>query len=441
MEKGEFEGELQEYLSLKSKATRAVYASAFRHFLEYYKSKYGKDKGVGDFLDRIFAEFRKPPREQRRIAEIELKGFVDFLRDKGKSNNTIRLYFGAVQDFLKFKHITVSARYVGLPPAVEKKENHKHEWTLEQIKQFVKAAPSYREKAIILCLFQSGLSVNDLCRLNYGDIQEEFEKGIIPICLRLVRQKTNVEFKTFFGRDAVKYLRLYLQTRGILKPDSPLFVKERKRGGDVRITPGAIQQSFSEIAKQLPFIKNNGGFNPARPHSLRAAFRSQLTNKVSDSLIEFWMGHAIGAVARAYLNMPTDEMRELYMDAEKFLAIEKTSREEIEENKRRKSAEISEDLKKRIKDLEATVRGLTATNVQLQKELEGLKRRWDHFSKYLDLKPEELEALSEMIRRFLEQKNRQRFREQEQKDREWLEEHPEKLSRQKARKSHGIFFG
>ena len=98
--------------------------------------------------------------------------------------------------------------------------------------------------------FQSRLSVSDLCRFNYSDIQEEFEQGIVPICLRLVRKKTSVEFKTFFGWDAVEYLRLYLATRkDELYPDSPLFVKERKRGGDVRITPSIIQETFGEIAK------------------------------------------------------------------------------------------------------------------------------------------------------------------------------------------------
>jgi len=62
------------------------------------------------------------------------------------------------------------------------------------------------------------------------------------------------------------YLKLYLATRKDLKPDRPLFTKKRTRGGMECITTGAIQQSFSEIAKDLPFIKQKGGYNPARPH-------------------------------------------------------------------------------------------------------------------------------------------------------------------------------
>jgi hypothetical protein len=49
-----FELEIQEYLTLKSKPTQAVYLSAFLHFLDYYQTKHGKGKGFSDFLDRIF---------------------------------------------------------------------------------------------------------------------------------------------------------------------------------------------------------------------------------------------------------------------------------------------------------------------------------------------------------------------------------------------------
>ena len=197
--------EVYEYLGLKGKATRAIYGSAFNLFLKFYQNKHRKGKGFSDYLDRIYDELKKPRREQRRIAEIELVDFINFLKQLGKSNNTIRAYFAAVQNFLKYKQITVSAIFIGnLPPPVEKPINHKHEWTIEELKTFIDSAPTYRDKAIIVCLFQSGLGGNELVNLNYGDIEEEYEKGIVPICLKqLVRKKTDVPFKTFFGCDAV----------------------------------------------------------------------------------------------------------------------------------------------------------------------------------------------------------------------------------------------
>jgi hypothetical protein len=49
-----FEPEKLEYLTLKSKASRHVYSSAFNHFLDFYRNKYGKDKTVSNFLELIF---------------------------------------------------------------------------------------------------------------------------------------------------------------------------------------------------------------------------------------------------------------------------------------------------------------------------------------------------------------------------------------------------
>jgi hypothetical protein len=52
--------------------------------------------------------------------------------------------------------------------------------------------------------------VSDLLALTYGDIKEEFEKGITPICLSLTRKKTGISFITFFGSWSVKLLKDYL---------------------------------------------------------------------------------------------------------------------------------------------------------------------------------------------------------------------------------------
>lgn len=391
----EFEPEIQEYLNLKSPSTAHSYANGFVRFLAFYQSKHGKDANFGHFLDRIFEERKKPRREQKRVAETEVSQFINFLKDQGLSNNSIRLYFAAMQNFLKWKEVIISMNFVNVPPPVEKKVNGKHEWSIEQVKEFVNAASSYRDKAIITCIFQSGLAVNEICDLNYGDIQDEFEAGILPLCLKLVRQKTNVEFKTFFGRDAVKYLRLYLETRGELKPEDPLFTKQRTRGGEERITTVLIEQFFSEIADKVDFVKvRENRYNPARPHSLRATFNSRLINKIDKDLREFWMGHAIGGVAKAYLTMPTEDLRKLYMSAEEFLKIEKSSREELDETAKAKGV-VSTVLEAEVKALEQKVTSLETL-----------------YNKLFEMKPEELRLLLQEIDRLLHQRQKEEDKKQ-----------------------------
>ena len=275
------------------------------------------------------------------------------------------------------------------------------------MKEFVDAAQSYRDKAIALCIFQSGLGVNEICELNYGDVQDELEAGILPIGFQLVRKKTDVAFKSFFGRDAVKYLKLYLETRGKLLPEDPLFAKERDRGDGPRLTPEIIEQSFSEIAKKLPFIKQQkDAYNAARPHSFRAGFNSRLINKIDEDLRDFWMGHSVPAVAKAYMEMPDEEMRELYMTAEQYLKIEKTSREEQDEAAKGKSF-LSDVLELDIKAYKAKVESLEQ-RVKLHEEI---------FKQMTEMSFEE-------FAKWMQEKNRWEWQLQIEEDKKQAEERP-----------------
>ena len=79
-----FETEIQDYLILKSESTKTVYSASFNEFLRYYENKHGEGKGFTHFLDRTFEELRKDCRDQKRLAEIGLVQYVDWLKNKGK---------------------------------------------------------------------------------------------------------------------------------------------------------------------------------------------------------------------------------------------------------------------------------------------------------------------------------------------------------------------
>ena len=118
-----FETEIEEFLKLKSKSTQTVYRGSFNEFLAFYRNKHGEGTNFGHFLDRIFAEQKKPRRKQKRLAETDIVDFVNWLKDKKRSNNTIRSNFSSVQNFLKFKGIAISSLFVGnLPPSTTLKK-------------------------------------------------------------------------------------------------------------------------------------------------------------------------------------------------------------------------------------------------------------------------------------------------------------------------------
>lgn len=144
-------------------------------------------------------------------------------------------------------------------------------------------------------------------------------------------------------------------------------------GSERRATKGAIEKRFREYAEQTSFVddKDMNGYNPARPHSLRAAFRSRLTGKMDGDLIEFLMGHAISEVKRTYMNLPTDELRDIYASFEKRLAIEKTSRDEISEID--KKEQITQQLNEKVDNLEGAVSRLAEENEALRGKINQLE--------------------------------------------------------------------
>lgn len=245
----------------------------------------------------------------------------------------------------------------------------KHKWKLEEIKQLLGSAECLRDKAIILCLFQSGLAVGDLVSLRYGDVRRQLEDGTLPLLLHIYRQKTGVEFKTFMGRDAVHYLKMYLKTRDPLRDEEPLFTK---LGSEEKVTEGAVQDRFRKYAEKAELIDESEleGWNPVRSHSLRAAFESRLMGKMDRVLLDFFMGHEIGEERRAYLTKPEDELRELYAQFEHLLAVEKTSRKELIDQG---PPPLPDDVVNRIEGLETTIETLTNQNVELQSQIEKLE--------------------------------------------------------------------
>ena len=53
--------------------------------------------------------------------------------------------------------------------------------TKEQVYVMADYTRSLRDRAIILCMYQSGLGVTPLRNLNYGHVKEQIEKNRIPI--------------------------------------------------------------------------------------------------------------------------------------------------------------------------------------------------------------------------------------------------------------------
>lgn len=202
--RAEFGSEVSEFLSVLKPGTCNVYSRGLAVFQQFYSSQ----GSIGNFLYRVEQDRLLPRSERRRVDRLTLNSFVVWLRNKSYSPKTIRIYVGAVQSLAKYFDIPISLRYVQLPPA--QPVNKKHPWTIEEVGEFIAAMDKLLYRSIAASILQSGLSVSDLLALTCGDIKEEFEKGVTPLCLHLTRKKTGISFITFLGSWSVKLLKDYL---------------------------------------------------------------------------------------------------------------------------------------------------------------------------------------------------------------------------------------
>lgn len=363
--------EVNQYLKAKSKSTAKSYKSNLKRFRKFY------GKSIPEFIKEVEMNREKnkslSPIERRRYFEETINEFIKWMQDLGYANNAVRGSMSALQNLFKYYEVPISYSFVKMPPPISKKINHKHKWRIEEIKKYVSGAKSYRDKAIILVMFQSGMAVGEICGLDYGDVSRELNSGELPLLIDIVRVKNSNVFKTLLGADAVKYLKLYLGTRVNLSNGSPLFTKQ---GTEKRLTVGAIQMRLRELADKVFGIEEEQ-MNPYRPHSLRSAFRSRLTGKTDGDLIKFWMGDVLGPKAGAYLNLPDEEHRELYSVIERRLSIETISTD-VKKEKEGKER-VPQEALNRISDLEDLVSSLIG-------ELEATKQEQARHVKELEVK-------------------------------------------------------
>lgn len=234
-----------------------------------------------------------------------MKGFVSYLLEKQLTPKTVRTYVGGVQSLGSFWKIPISTDYAELPPSIE--TNEKYPWSIEKVGEFIKSMKSPMYRCLGVWYIQTGLSNWDLLNMQYSKIREQFENGIVPIYLNLVRHKTRrfeVKFRAFVGSLGVQFFKEYIAERQTKLDDDDLLFP---------ISDSAVEGYFARrAAKFLP--AGFTGRNPCCPSSLRTGFRTFLSDaNCPSNIIEYLMGHNLTQdLKKKYTNKSDQSWRETY---------------------------------------------------------------------------------------------------------------------------------
>jgi integrase len=189
--------------------------------------------------------------------------------------------------------------------------------TPEELTKIIELA-DIREKVIISLLTLGSFRIGSLVKLQYRHVKRDLEKNRIPIHIHVEAEITKGKYHnydTFIGKEAVEYLKAYLQLRQKgtwyippekIEDETPLIRDERSK--KVRpLNPPAIHRIVHNLFIQAGIIKKKGQHLPhrkkcriryeVRPHSLRKYFRTQLgaISTIPTDYIEYMMGHTISS--------------------------------------------------------------------------------------------------------------------------------------------------
>lgn len=180
---------------------------------------------------------------------------------------------------------------------------------LERLFQAIQTGKSVkRDRAIVECLYSTGLRVSELCNLNRDQV--DFERKEFA-----VRGKGRKLRIVFLSDRAAEFIQEYLQTR---KDNyKPLFISASNRsknlvdvtgGGEhFRLQRDTVEKLVQKYRRDAGIIKN------VTPHTLRHTFATELLKNGADiRSVQEMLGHSSITTTQIYTHITHGKLREIH---------------------------------------------------------------------------------------------------------------------------------
>ena len=324
----EIDPTMQRFLKMKSgraNSTITNYIIVLRSFCNFTK------KTPTEIHDLHRDELRNKVPEFDMWLNRAFEDYISFLIDSNYAAGTIKLHMTRIKGFLHAFKLRPTPETVISKNHVQ--EDSKYALEVDDIRKAIQNSPPTYQ-AFFVTQAQTGLSLSDAILLDVEDfIQAVSKKGEeltvkeaiyrakndnLIGCFDLRRKKTSVEFYTFVGPEALKYIAMLLESRDemYLKPKCPIFMKDVSRLSkskeycqkDLRLKPDAVKNYVARMhrtRKIFTRIEIDGKHkNFFRTHKLRKWFSNQLRFKAgfSSDDTKYLMGQKTGDVLEQYIN-------------------------------------------------------------------------------------------------------------------------------------------
>jgi site-specific recombinase XerD len=233
------------------------------------------------------------------ITATHIRTYLVHLHERELSSHTQHNAFRCLRRFFNFavseELLTVSPLRKVKPPKLEKKILPA--FTPAEVKRLLNKCRSAREKALVLCLLDSGARASEFCKLDVGDI--DVEQGAV----RIRQGKQQKDRQTHIGSQARKALVRYLIQRGRPSAIEPLFTSEK---GGRRITPSGLRQVLRRIGKRAEVAH-------CHPHTFRRSCALwMLRSGASIYVVQRLLGHENLDVLKQYLALVESDVSDAH---------------------------------------------------------------------------------------------------------------------------------
>jgi integrase len=278
------------------------------------------------FSGRSPDEFVKLPHDE--IAEL-VQGFCDKFSNEGKKSTALNA-MKALRSFLKANRFKLEEFELDSSYSIMKRPEYVPS---KKDVYAMTSACDLKWSAIILCLFQSGLRNSAMRALTYGLLKDQLESDVVPIKVHVTGEfrkvlpdacKENVDYWTFFGREASETLRRYIGWRkekySRIDDDELLFPSEaRTLAKKEGLRKPMDQWHLTRLVKKTARKAGIKDWREVRAHSLRKTFRAVLDGgyvdggQMAEDDKEYLMGHKLPGSKAPYHNANIDTLAQRYV--------------------------------------------------------------------------------------------------------------------------------
>jgi site-specific recombinase XerD len=265
----------------QSRRTIVAYQRDLEHFGSYLAAGSGEDRAV---------HRRAPYEGLAEATRADVTGYVRWLQQSRQyANRSIRRKVSCLRTFYK------ALRFEGHRP-----DNPAMD--VSEVRKVLTVPPPAgldaeqvaRDRAILECLYSSGLRRSELIGLNESDVKLERRT------MRVVGKGNKLRFVPM-TRQAAETMKSYLSLRGV-SPTGAFFTG---RGGR-RISESAVYKIVRFYMLMAGVADEN-----AHPHILRHSIATHMRERGADVLfLKEFLGHASTATTEIYTHMSAELLRE-----------------------------------------------------------------------------------------------------------------------------------